>query len=499
VIVSEQLAVIDLGSNSFQMVVARSDQGQLNVVDRLREPVGLAGGLDADGKIDAATKERALACLSRMGERLREVPTTAVRVVGTNTLRRAKNSRQFVHAAEAVLGHPVELISGKEEARLIYQGVARNLPEFPRRRLVVDVGGGSTELILGHGDQPIERDSIQVGHLRWAVQFFGGKATLKSFRKAETRARLELEGLKRRYRDLGWEIVVGSSGTARAIDAIVASAGWVERGVTRESLNKLTDLIVEARTPGGLIALNLPGLSADRAQVIAGGVAILKAVFDTLKIDEMTASQSAMREGVLYDLIGRRAQNDARDVTIEALQRRYSIDQAHAARIERTALTLFHQVATPWGLQRLEGQRFLSWAALLHEIGLSVNHSGYHKHSAYLIKNGDMPGFSRDDQEMLSAIVSGHRRKLTTDKLALYIGPARLPVSLKLATVLRLAVRLHRTRSSRSLPDIILEAEGTSLAMSFPPGWLDENPLKRADLEDEASVLVASGTQLTLR
>jgi len=495
----EQLAVIDLGSNSFQMVVARSDQGQLHVVDRLREPVGLAGGLDAEHNIQPLTWDRALACLSRMGERLREVPTTAVRVVGTNTLRRARNARGFVRAAEAVLGHPVELISGSEEARLIYQGVARNLPEFPRRRLVVDVGGGSTELILGHGAQPIERDSVQVGHLRWAVKFFGGKATLKAFRKAETRARLELGGLKRRYRDLGWEIVVGSSGPARAIDAIVAAAGWAERGVTRESLDTLTDLIIEARTPAGLIAMNLPGLSPDRARVLAGGVAILKAIFDTLGIEEMTASQSAMREGVLYDLIGRRSQNDSRDVTIDALQSRYSIDQAHAARIERTALTLFHQIATPWGLQRLEGQRFLRWAALLHEIGLSVNHSGYHKHSAYLIKNGDMPGFSRDDQEMLSAIVAGHRRKLTADRLSLYIGPARLPVALKLATILRLAARLHRTRSSRSLPDIILDAEGDTLTMTFPPGWLEENPLKRADLEDEASILVASGTQLTLR
>ncbi len=495
----DQLAVIDLGSNSFQMVVARSDQGLLHIVDRLREPVALARGLDADNNLDAATCEVGLQCLSRMGERLREIPSAAVRAVGTNTLRRARNARPFLQDAEVALGHPIELISGKEEARLIYQGVIHNMPEFPRRRLVVDVGGGSTELILGHGSQPIERDSIQIGHLRWAMKFFDGKATPKAFRKAETRARLELGGLKRRYRALGWEIAVGSSGTSRAIDAIVAAAGWADRGLTRPSLDRLTELIVEARTPAGLVALNLPGLSPDRAQVLAGGVAILKAVFDTLHIDEMTASAGAMREGVLYDLLGRIHHDDARDATIDAMQRRYSVDLSHAARIERTALTLFHQVATPWELERLEGQRFISWAALLHEIGLSVNHSGYHRHSAYLIKNGDMAGFSRDDQEMLSAIVAGHRRKLTSERLAPYVSPTRLPVALKLATILRLAARLHRTRSARPLPDIALVVQDRELVLTFPPSWLDENPLKAADLLDEASILRAAGMQLTIR
>ena len=495
----DQLAVIDLGSNSFQMVVARSDRGQLNVVDRLREPVRLASGLDAAGELDELTRARALACLSRMGERLGELPTTAVRAVGTNTLRRAKNSRDFLREAESVLGHKIEIISGKEEARLIYQGAARNLPEYPRRRLVVDVGGGSTELVLGHGKDPVERDSIQVGHLRWQNKFFSTKATAKAFRKAETRARLELGGLKRRYRALGWEIAVGSSGTVRAVDAILAGQGWAERGVTREGLDRLTDLIIAARTPSGLITRGLTGLSPDRAQVLAGGVAILKAIFDTLYLEELTASQGSLREGVLYDLIGRIHHDDARDATIDSLQRRYSIDRQHAARVERTALTLFHQVCAPWSLSRLEGQRFISWAALLHEVGLSVNHSGYHKHSAYLIKHGDMPGFSRDDQEMLSAIVAGHRRKLTRDRLAPYVGPARLPTALKLTTVLRLAARLHRTRSSRSLPDILLAAEGMTLTMTYPPGWLDEHPLKRADLEDEASILRAAGITLTVR
>jgi len=494
----EQLAVIDLGSNSFQMVVARVDNGQLHVVDRLREPVGLVGGLDAENNLDETIRVAALACLSRMGERLRDLPRAKVRAVGTNTLRRAKNARAFIEDAEAALGHRIEIIGGQEEARLVYQGAARNLPEYPRRRLVIDVGGGSTELVLGHGKEPIERDSIQIGHLRWAIKFFADGITARAFDEAETRARLELGGLKRRYRALGWEIAVGASGTFRAVDAILSAQGWSVEGVRCEGLTKLRAVLIEAGTVEALVARNLPGLSTDRARSIAGGVAILSAIFDTLAIEEMTASQGALREGVLYDLLGRIHHDDARDHTIDILQRRYSIDRQHAARVERTTLTLFHQVAGPWKLGRLHGQRFLSWAALLHEIGLSVNHSSHHKHGAYLIKNCDMPGFSRNDQEMLAAIVAGHRRKVTAERLAPYIGPARLQTALKLVTILRLAVRLHRTRSSRTLPDIELEANGSALTMTFPPHWLDEHPLKRADLLDEASILRAAGFDLAI-
>ncbi len=495
---AHQFAAVDLGSSSFHMVVARVENGHVHVMDRIRERVGLAAGLDDNHDLDEATRTRALEGLARFGERLAEVPEAAARAVGTNTLRRAKNAKDFLQQAEQALGHPIELISGQEEARLVYLGVSRSVPEYPRRRLVVDIGGSSTELILGQGSRPIERDSVQMGHLRWSLKFFGEKFTVEKFEEARTRARIELGALKRRYRALGWEAAYGSSGTAKAIENIGREMGWSEGGITLKSLTLLQKALLEAGTIRTLRARALPGLSDDRAESIAGGVAILRGVFETFKIETMTASQGALREGVLHDLLGRLHQDDARDVTITNFQRRYSVDREHAARVERTALTLFHQIADAWEIDRLDGQRLLSWACLLHEVGLSVNHSGHHKHGAYLLRHADMPGFSRVDQALLAAVVGGHRRRLIIDRVAEHIGPSQLQLTLRFAVLLRLAVRLHRTRSSRSLPPIIIQVEGNDLAMRFPAGWLTEHPLKRADLEDEASLLPAAGFTLSI-
>jgi len=494
-----QFAAVDLGSNSFHMVVARYEDGHVHVMDRLRERVGLAAGLDDQHNLDEATRERALSCLARFGERLSDVPSTAARAVGTSTLRRAKNSSDFLHKAEEVLGHRIELISGREEARLVYLGVARSVPEYPSRRIVVDIGGGSTELILGEGARPLERDSVQMGHLRWTVKFFAdGQLTSSAFHEALTRARIELGGLKRRYRVLGWEAAYGSSGTARAIENIGRESGWSDSGITMESLHKLQATILKAGSVSALRAVQLPGLNPDRVAVIAAGTAIMRAVFETLQLEQMVASQGALREGVLYDLLGRMRHDDARNTTIDSFQRRYSVDREHSSRVERTALTLFHQVADSWKMDRLDGQRFLSWASLLHEVGLSVSHSGYHKHGAYLIKHADMPGFSRADQALLAAVVGTHRRKLLKDRLAAHVGPTQLSLALRFTVLLRLAVRLHRTRSSRSLPPIVILTNDNDITLRFPLGWLTEHPLKRADLEDEASLLPAVGFSLTI-
>jgi len=496
---SHHFAAVDLGSNSFHMVVARYEDGHLHIIDRLRERVALAGGLDDKHNLDEATRARALACLSRFGERIADVPRAAARAVGTSTLRRAKNSGEFLVDAERALGHPIELISGQEEARLVYLGVSRSVPEFPHRRIVVDIGGGSTELIVGDGANPLERDSVQMGHLRWTLKFFpDGVFTAKALAEARTRAQIELGGLKRRYRALGWEVAYGSSGTARAIETIGQAAGWSDGGITPASLAALQAAIVDAGSVAALKQAGIPGLSADRAEVIAAGVAILSGVFETLQIEEMTASQGALREGVLHDLLGRSRQEDARDTTIQSFQRRYSVDVAHAARVERTALTLFHQISDTWEIDRLDGQRFLSWACLLHEVGLSVNHSGYHKHGAYLLGNADMPGFSRADQALLAAVVGNHRRKLSRDRFTDSIGPTQREVALRFTVLLRLAVRLHRTRSARSLPPIVIATKGNDITLRFPSGWLTDHPLKGADLEDEASLLPSVGFSLTL-
>lgn len=495
-------AAVDLGSSSFHVVVGRVENGHLHVMDRIRERVGLAAGLDAEGRLDAPSAERAIACLARFGERLAELPADSIRAVGTSTLRRAKNSAEFLEAAEQALGHRIELISGQEEARLIYLGVSRSVPQYPRRRIVVDIGGGSTELILGQGSRPIERDSVQMGHLRWAVKYFSdGRFTEEAFEEARTRARLELGALKRRYRTLGWEVAYGSSGTAKAVEEIAREAGWSEDGITQRALERLEEELLDAGTVAELQARALPGLSVDRATSIGGGVSILRAVFETLKIDKMVASQGALREGVLHDLVGRMHDEDARDVTITNFGDRYSIDRQHAARVEKTTLTLFHQVADPWGLNRLDGQRFLSWACQLHEVGLSLNHSGFHKHGAYLIRNADMPGFSRADQALLAAVVRCHRRKLLPERVALHLGPSQVETALRFSILLRIATRLHRTRSSKTLPPIEMTVAGDAgeeIRLRFPRGWLDEHPLKRADLLDEASLLPAVGYSLTL-
>ncbi|MCO4770253.1 MAG: Ppx/GppA family phosphatase [Deltaproteobacteria bacterium] len=493
-----QYAAIDLGSSSFHMVVARVDQGGVHVMDRLRERVGLAAGMDADQNLDADTRKRALDCLLKFGERLAELPTTATRAVGTNTLRRAKNAREFLPKFEEALGHSIELVSGQEEARLVYLGVARSVPEYPQRRLVVDIGGSSTELIVGQGNRPIERDSVQMGHLRWSIKFFQDGFTKQAFEDAHTRARIELGGIKRRYRALGWEAVYGSSGTIKSIEAITREAGWAQSGITLDALNSLKAEILSAGDVASLRARNLAGLSHDRAVSIAGGGAILRAVFETFHIEEMVASQGALREGVLHDLLGRLHHEDARDLTIASFQQRYSVDREHAARVERTALSLFHQVCDAWSIDRLDGQRFVSWACLLHEVGLSVNHSGYHKHGAYLLRHADMPGFSRADQALLASAVGNHRRKLHLDRVSEHIGPSQLQLALQFTVLLRLAVRLHRTRSSRSQPPIAMSAKGNDLVLRFPVGWLAEHPLKHADLVDEASLLPAVGFSLNI-
>ena len=496
----EHVAALDLGSNSFHLVVARVGEGRPHIVDRMREQVGLAAGLDADNRLDDATFSKAIDVLTRFGERVRHLPQGAVRAVGTNSLRRARNSAPFLAEASRVLGHRVEIVSGQEEARLVYLGVARHVPELPARRLVVDLGGGSTELILGEGLAPIERDSVQMGHLRWTIRYFAqGLITEKGFAAGGTHARLELGELKRRYQALGWDVAYGSSGTVRTIEEVLLGSGWSTRGITREGLARLERTLVSAGSLAAVLALELPGISPDRVDGLAGGACILAAVFDTLKIEEMTASQGALREGLLYDLFGRIHHEDARDLTIADFQRRYLVDRSHAARVERTALAILAQVAQAWEIDPEEGPRFLSWAARLHEIGLSVNHSGHHKHGAYLLQHADMAGFSRDDQQVLAALVGGQRRKLRPDRVAPTMSEARRELCFHLTIALRLAVRLHRTRSSDGVPQLEVRAAGRELRIRLPPRFLEEHPLRRAELQDEAAVLRSAGITLRLQ
>jgi exopolyphosphatase/guanosine-5'-triphosphate,3'-diphosphate pyrophosphatase len=489
------LAAVDLGSNSFHMVVGRDLGGDLRLIDRIREPVRLAGGLDEDGNLDAASVERALGCLERFGERLRALPTHHVRAVGTHTLRRLKTPRDFLSRARRTLGFPIEILPGAEEARLIYQGVTAQLEQDEGRRLVVDIGGGSTECIVGENREPLIVDSLRMGCVSWSQRFFGGgELKKKAFKKATLAARLELEMIQEPTKEAGWTECVGSSGTIRAVQRIAAEAGWIERKLTLDAVRRLEEELIARKK---LSELELPGLDPVRAPVLAGGLAVLRAVFDSLGIEEMRVTRAALREGILHDLWGRMHHEDVRERTVRALAARYRVDAEQAARVETTALEVFDQVRDAWELDPDLDRRRLSWVARLHELGLAVSWSGYHKHGAYLLEHGDLPGFAFEEQRLLAALVLSHRRRLRADAFDDLPPFTRRP-ALPLAVLLRLAFRLHRGRTASALPPLRVEAAPSRLTLTFPPGWLDARPLTRADLEGEAALLARGGVELVL-
>ncbi len=473
------------------MVVARLVQDELTIVDRLRERVALAAGLDAQKHLAEDVQERALACVRRFGERLRGMSATQVRAVGTSTLRVARNSREFLERAEEALGHRIEIVSGLEEARLIYLGVAHDLSDDVGRRLVVDIGGGSTECILGERFEPLRTDSLHMGSVNWTQRYFkDGSIQRDAMREARIAARLEVQSLERAYRRLGWDECVGASGTILAIDEILRANGWSEGGITAKGLRKLRKQLVElghAEKLGEIIALQ-----PERAHVIAGGVAILTALFDGLEIERMGTSQGALREGALYDLLGRIRHEDVRDGTIRRFMERYAVDLEQAGRVRRTALQLFEQAREGFEIDRGFGERFLSWAAKLHEIGLSISHNGYHHHGAYIVGNADMPGFSREDQLALSALIDGQRRRFPPQRAA-DIAPASQRTVLRLCLLLRLAVLLARGRAEASLPRVAIEPHKDGYALRFPDAWLAERPLVLADLAQERQRLAPAG------
>ena len=487
------LAAIDLGSNSFHLVVGTVVDGHLDVVDRLREPVRLAAGLGGDKRLRRDAIERALACLRRFGQRLRNIPARSVRAVGTNTLRSARNGEAFRRDAQQVLGHPIEIIAGREEARLIYQGVTHALAGDDERRLVIDIGGGSTECIVGRGFTPLHRESLYVGCVGISQRFFAhGRIDKPSMKRAVLAARVEFEPIERLYRDAGWSSAVGCSGTIKAVAAIAHTAGWCANGVTRHAMRRLRRALVEA---GHVDAVRLKELRDDRRPVLAGGVAVLSAAMDAFGIEHLEVSEMALREGLLFDLIGRIRHEDIRDATVQRRAERYRIDITQGERVAATAGALLRQVAAGWELDTGGAEQLLGWAARLHEAGLFVSHNQYHKHGAYLLANSDMSGFSRQAQSMLSSLVRGHRRKFPASVFdQLTPGDARR--ARRLCVLLRLSVVLNRARADDFLPGIEAVGEGDVLTVAFASGWLDAHPLTRADLDQEQAYLAAAGIEL---
>ena len=411
----ENIAAVDLGSNSFHMLVARTKGGEPVLVDRLREMVQLASGLDARDRLSPESRDRAIECLRRFGQRLRHMAPSDVRAVGTNTLRVAVDAGEFLMDAERALGHSIETISGIEEARLIFLGVTRTLPGPQRRRLVVDIGGGSTELIAGD-EAPRDMESLYMGCITFSRAHFGdGRLTAENWQRAELAALQELEPVTERFRAFDWEEAVGASGTIRAIDGLVRTYGWSRKGITAEALGRLRDTLLKA---GRIGRLKLEGLNPRRRTTIAGGTAILSALFEALRIDVMRRSEGALREGLLYDFLGRIRDEDVRARGVEALAGRAHVDRRQAARVEQTGLALLAQVAASWGLDARNARQFLSWAANLHEIGLDIAHSHYHRHGEYIVAHADLQGFSLPEQQVLATLVRSHRRRFPTEAIA---------------------------------------------------------------------------------
>ncbi len=470
----ETLAAIDLGSNSFHLQVGRVEGEQLFYLDAIKEPVRLAAGLTASKHLDAVSQKRALTCLSRFGERLQGMPAGAVRAVGTSALRVAKNAPEFLDKARAALGFEIEIVAGREEARLIYLGVSHSLPLTQAPRLVVDIGGGSTECIIGHGYEPKDRESLRMGCVVFSKQFFPkGVVDKLAMKEAETAARVETQVVAAQFRAGAWEEAVGSSGTAKALGEICRLNGFSDGAITLDGLKWLRERLIKA---GNVSQLDVAGLKSDRRPVIAGGLAVMLALFQELGIETMTAAQGAMREGILQDLLGRVHDHDMRDVTVAQFQRRYHVDTRQAARVEKLALALCQTLA---GCGNEDALRFLSWAARLHEIGISIAHSGLHKHGAYILENADMPGFSRRDQTRLAALVRASRGGM--DKLSLAHDDPNWPLIL----CLRLAVLFNTSRSNAAIGNMRLEYQDGACVLCLPGAWLKSNPLTQAVLDEE--------------
>lgn len=478
----ELLAAIDMGSNSFHLAIARLDHGEVKKVVSMSEKVQLAAGLDENNNLTEVAQQRGLACLSRFVGRLSSVQANRLRIVATNALRQAQNGQDFIDKAAEILPKPIEIIAGREEARLIYLGVSHTMANGGHR-LVVDIGGGSTEFIIGEEFEPIYTESLQMGCVAFTNKFFAdGEISLKNFNKAVSAATKELLAIANLYKQEGWETVVGSSGTIKACRQIIINMGWSDeqQTITRHGVEKLKDKLLKFKH---VSELDFEGLKEDRRAVLPAGFAILYAIFNVMDIDRMMFSDGALREGVMYDLLGRFKHEDIRDRSVQALVGRYGIDIKQAERVVKTAQKLFDDVAEPLKLTN-EDRDLLRRASYLHEIGLAISHGGYHRHGAYVLEHSDIPGFSQIDQVGLAHLVAHHRRKIKADvkNEVLKIGS---PSLIDLCLLLRLAVLLNHSRSDQMLPAIeltVLNKQQWRLTVS---GDAKQWPLLIADLHDE--------------
>jgi len=489
----ELMAAIDIGSNSFHLAIARLDHGEVRKVASMSEKVQLAAGLDEHNILSEEAQQRGLDCLSRFVGRLESVSADRLRIVATNALRQAKNADEFIRRANEILPKPIEIIAGREEARLIYLGVSHTNASSDKR-LVVDIGGGSTEFIIGQEFDPILTESLQMGCVAFTKSFFeDGNITEKAFEKAIAAARKEILAISGRYQKTGWSSVIGSSGTIKAARNVLVSKGWADdqERITYQGLKSLEKLLIKV---GDVNDIELEGVKEHRKAVFPAGVAVLRAVMKVFGIDTITYSDGALREGVMYDMLGRFASEDVRDRSVEALIKRYSVDKKQAKRVVKTSHCLFEQVQAQLGLTT-EDDDLLRRAAFLYEIGLAISHSGYHRHSAYLLEHSDVPGFSQVDQLRISQLVQHHRRKLKADGYARTIAAGGEGL-IYLCLILRLAVLAHHSRSDFERPVLNLNLVDKTHWQITVDADSDDYPLLVSDLKDEVSQFGKWGVEL---
>ncbi|GAB1260142.1 Ppx/GppA phosphatase family protein [Aurantivibrio plasticivorans] len=482
---------LDLGSNSFHMLVARYLSGKLEVIDRHREGIRLAEGLRKDGTLAKKTINEALMALERFAERIRSIPNRHVRVVGTNTLRAARNADIFLEKAELILQCPIDIITGIEEARLVYFGVANDFDPDAKRRLVIDIGGGSTELICGD-TQPNTMESLHMGCVSYTQRFFPeGKFNKKSYRKAKIAAQAEVQAVANAFLDNPWQEAVGASGTIKAVEAVLEAMGCADsHAITREGLDQLVERLMQFTT---IDEFSVPGLNEERKKVFAGGLAVLDGVFTELGMQELHVSNYAIREGVILDMVGLDHERDVRSDTVRFLQQQYRVDQKHAERVKHFAFLLLEQTATDFDEEYIHLKKLLGWAIDLHEIGISIAHSSYHKHSAYLLLHSNMAGFSKQEQKMLSFIVLNHRRKLRTMEQTYGFEP-----DWRLVQIVRLACLFNRRREDIDTNGIAIRFSSEGAKLALPKDWLERNPLTKAALRDEQAYQSAQSNNLEL-
>lgn len=490
----EQIAAIDLGSNSFHMVISTTAHGEIRTLDRLGEKVQLAAGLNDQDDITPEAQERALDCLKRFKQRAQDLDQSAIQIVGTNALRVAKNRKDFIRQAEALMGVPVEIISGREEARLIYLGVAHTLADDEGKRLVIDIGGGSTELIIGERFETKALESLHMGCVSYRDRYFPqGKLCAKAFDKAITSASQELLNIKQQYKSLGWQSSVGSSGSIKAVLNALDHLGLSHDAITLSALKQLKQQLIKLENSDKLAEF---GVKSERHSIFAAGFSILYACFKVFGIKEMHYTNGALREGLLYDMIGRIKHEDVRERSINALQLRYGIDQEQAGHVETTVGHAYRQVASAWDIDDTEHAQLLTWASRTYEIGLAISHTQYHKHGAYLILHSDLPGFSRLKQIHLSALVRSHRRKLADEVFSSMDNQER-ETMMKLCLLFRLACVLTAARISAET-GFQLKCKGKDLFLTLGQDWLDSHPLTYANLKQEQDYLRKQGFRLNL-